>query len=483
MITETFERNDRWKYLIFFLVFSLVIYWPTLFGEPFWDDWVFIFKNFMLQLEHINPLSFFISDKEVKSWPVFYSIIWGMLKLFKNHYFFYHLTNIVVHSLNGFMLFKILSRFRVANPILWALLYIAHPIHLFTVSWIIQLKTVTSILFFLFSINYFTSYLKDLKTKNYILFILFFILSLLTKSTVAGLAVVICISFPLFKDKIPFKKFTTMFLIPLFLVGGLALYRTSKLYHLNGQLSKEEILSRKNINFSDSNITDKPTEESLQPGEQLYFFIGTTDKILLSAKNFSRYVAYIFLPLNTAQLFHERTNLTFISIEFLAIFFVVSFFLYSLKVLYEKKYFLELSGIYFFFVTLFPFCGVVFLPIFSYSNFVPYWLSIPLLGLIPVGSRYITSKNTLLCIVLIAGIWTHWQTYQFINTEDLFIESIKREPNKFIYKVSLVEYYVNTYQCEKAKNTYETLPIDYNPKLFNLEEKVKFCPFFRRDKK
>lgn len=484
MIAEYLDKkNPAWKYLIIFMAFSLVIYWPTLLGDPFWDDWVYIFKGFRLQLETANPISFFSGNKEAKSWPVFYSIIWAMLKIYKDHYFLYHLTNVIVHALNGVMLVTVLKKLKVSNAFWWTLLFLAHPAHLFTVSWIIQLKTSFSILFFLLSLNFCWNFFQQLKLSNYFSFLFFFLISILTKSTTAGFAAVICLSFPLVKNKISFRKFALLFVVPFFILGGYSVYRTSKDFHLSGQLSKEEKLNRKDIKFSETDFTEKPTADSLQPGEELYYFIGTADKILLSCKIFSRYVAFIFLPLNGDQLFLESTNLTFFSVEFLIVFLLVALLGMLIKNLYEKKYYLDISGLYFFIATLLPFCGLVFLPIFSYSNFIPYWLSIPLLGLIPIGSRYIMSKNTLVLLIVICAGWTHWQTYQFINTEELFLKSIKKSPEKFIYKVSLMEYYVNTYQCEKAKDIYDVFVKTYNPKMFNLETKVKYCEIFKRDKK
>lgn len=94
----------------------------------------------------------------------------------------YLLVNILLHALNGLLLYRILARhfFSPTTALFAALLFIVHPVQVESVAWISERKNVLCMLFFLLA---FDSYLKaDEGQRHYLLAILYYAAALLTKT-------------------------------------------------------------------------------------------------------------------------------------------------------------------------------------------------------------------------------------------------------------------------------------------------------------
>jgi len=199
----------------------LLIYWQSLSFDFVWDD---IDTHL---LKHPDLDSFGNIWKKSYSHlyiPVSYTV-WGLLKGV-SHYFFgslnplvFHLANIIVHILNGFLVFSLLSIF-VKNR--WAilsgvLLFLVHPIQVQSVVWISEFRGLLSTGFGL------SALLTHLHTRtkertqggihrlSYGGSLVLFILALLSKpSAVSFLIYVFILDIFLFRDS--FKRTALKFL-------------------------------------------------------------------------------------------------------------------------------------------------------------------------------------------------------------------------------------------------------------------------------
>lgn len=466
--SKTNELKKTLLYLSVFIAFSLAIYWPSLFGGPFWDDWVYIFRAYRNQMNASSPLIFFPGGAESKSWPVFFTIIWGMFKIFKHHYLLYHLTNITFHGLNGFLIWKILKKVHIENAFLWALIFTVHPLHLFTVAWIIQSKTIFSITFFLCSLWFYIKFYQRQKIVYQVLMFFFFGLSLLTKSATAGFALVLLFSFLFFRKKMSWKKYTAFFVAPILLLSFLAVARTAWTYNIKDYFREEKILTSTTVS---PYLVYKRVEVSNVEGPE--------ERFLITAKIFGRYCAFVFFPIGGDHIFQEASQLDFSSYEFAIILAVITGLIVLSHYFYRRKLYFELLSFLFFCVSILPLCGAFYLSIFSTTNFNPYWLSIPVLGLLPAGAHFFKSRNDLIIVIALFAGLTHWQSYQFINTEELFLDSIRKSPEQKIFQASLIDHYVKTYQCKKARDLFAEYSKTGSPKLFKLDEKVLRCEELR----
>jgi len=95
----------------------------------------------------------------------------------------HHLTNLLLHILNGILLFLLLFRMTGA---LWrsafvAALFALHPLHVESVAWIAERKDVLSTLFWLLTTGAWLAYVKSKKAAPYALMLVFFALGLMAK--------------------------------------------------------------------------------------------------------------------------------------------------------------------------------------------------------------------------------------------------------------------------------------------------------------
>lgn len=471
------STSKSWQYLIFFLAFAFAIYWPSLLGDPFWDDWVYIFRSFKNQMEGPSPLIFWPGGETPKSWPLFFTVLWGMLKVFGKNYYLYHVVNITLHGLNGFLIWRLLNKYKFENSFLITLLFLGHPLHLFTVAWIMQLKTVLSIFFCLIAVILLIRFYEKEKKLDYFFSVVFFVLSLLTKSTTVALGASVFFLYPEIKKKLGMKKVMIYFIIPFLLLCLLATIRTAWTFNIKEYLNKDriEMLQKGLINSHETEYDIYASQKHLKPGEVIFQNLNYADRAILSAKLFYRYVSFIVFPVDNSYIFQEKTELNYFSTEFMMIFLTICGVYFLIFYLKKNDMKVELTGLIFFLASLVPFCGMIYIPIFGVSNFVPYWLSVPFIGLLPLLARILRSKRVLIVLVVLYSFSTHWSSQEFINVEEIFLNSIKKSPEQSLYTISLIEHYTFTGQCQKASDMYKTFEENEMTKIFCLDIKVNGC--------
>ena len=82
----------------------------------------------------------------------------------------FHLVNVALHVLNGWLLFLLLHQMTSAvwRPLLAATLFVVHPLHVESVAWISERKDVLSTLFWLGSIMAYVTYVHRRKSPYYV---------------------------------------------------------------------------------------------------------------------------------------------------------------------------------------------------------------------------------------------------------------------------------------------------------------------------
>jgi tetratricopeptide (TPR) repeat protein len=197
---------------------ALIIYSRFLFfGHISWDDPEMVFRNkeirdFDLKALFTNhyvgnyiPLTML---SHAISWLLFGSNDWG-----------HHLVNILLHLLNGVLVYQ-LGRRIFKNDIisnLGAIVFLLHPLQVESVGWISEQKNVLSTTFYLASILYYLKFRVAGQWKFYSVCLLLFIAGCLSKSAVVVLPLVLIIL-----DIQQDKQFRINFLlnkIPFFLIS------------------------------------------------------------------------------------------------------------------------------------------------------------------------------------------------------------------------------------------------------------------------
>ncbi len=119
----------------------------------------------------------------------------------------HHLTNLLLHLANVFLLFALLKKISGATwrSAIVAALFAWHPLHVESVAWISERKDVLSTFFFLWTLIFYARFAETTgnSRKNYLLALLFFALGLMSKPMVVTLPFVL-----LLLDYWPLRRFT-----------------------------------------------------------------------------------------------------------------------------------------------------------------------------------------------------------------------------------------------------------------------------------
>lgn len=434
------KTEKQFFLFIFFVLISLSVFFPTLYAHAFWDDWIFIFRNDHFYQQSF--LSYFPGGAESRSWPIFYSLMKLFLKIFGDNFFYYHLVSLICHGINGFILWKIFSKLKIQYAFWLALLYIVHPLQVFNVGWIIQFKTVLSVFFFLSTIFYLIKFFQDEKYRFLFFAFCLFSLSLLTKSTTVGLIFTIPFFYTKFKNKFGLRKIFWISL-PFLLLTLYAVIRTIWSYHF------AEIFPQ---------LTSHYGKTQFEKGFETNFYTQGTfvERIVLTVKILGHYLAYLVFPASN-PIFQKKIVTTFTSLEFLLLFSVIVFIVQLGRNIFESEKLILKASFVFFLISLIPFCGFFWIPIFAYSNLVPYWLSVPVLGLLPLLPRYIKNRKIFIFMALSFSLISFVHSTNLTSTDQIFLDSIEHSPLEKIYYVALIEQYVYSAECDNAKKTYDKL--------------------------
>jgi len=154
------------------IVVPILVFWPATSFEFVWDD----------QKIHLsqNP---FIWDGTLKSltrlWGMTYKnlyipmsyTVWSLVSQFGKHFdpFTLHLTNILIHTLNGLLVYILLCPL-IKKP--WAalaatLLFLIHPVQIETVAWVSEMRGLLSTCFGLIALHF---YLRIPKGDRFFMF-------------------------------------------------------------------------------------------------------------------------------------------------------------------------------------------------------------------------------------------------------------------------------------------------------------------------
>lgn len=206
MIESKFELTD-FKAEFFLFLFSLLIYIHTIsFGIIYLDDHLLVVDNAYFFRKIENLFLILTTDVYMDGSTFYYRPLLNvsfMLNFLLNgpRYFYFHLTNIILHSFSGILLFKMIRKFEIAiiPSFAFSLLFLAHPTLVPSVVWLPgrndSLLFVFSVLFILSFFNYVEK--KSIKYAFSSSF--FFALSMFTKETAIALPVIVALYCFLFK--------------------------------------------------------------------------------------------------------------------------------------------------------------------------------------------------------------------------------------------------------------------------------------------
>ena len=336
------NKNKLWLFLSLLFVICIVVwaFWPSLFNDFVnWDDNILLFDN-----PSVKGLTFKNLQTIFSTYYIGNFIPLTLLSFSLEHYFceltpfYYHLTNLILHTFNSLLVFwfiyllvnykKILSStfsFDLSElliPVIVAVFFGIHPMHVEAVAWVTERK---SLLFTLFYLSGLISYIFYLKRKVifkkslvlYLFTLLFFILSVLSKP--------VGMSFPfiLFLLDWYLNRKKTSYLI-LEKIPFLAIAGACAVISYFGQKFAGTI--------------------------QVGTIFSLTNSFFLACYGLTLYICKLILPVNLSNLYQYPAELSvFCRMSPLVLIIITAFTLYSLK--YTKKIFF---GFLFFLICIAP---------------------------------------------------------------------------------------------------------------------------------
>lgn len=181
------------KIAVLLLSISFLVYGNSIFNQFVWDDYYLIEQNpYIKNFKYIEEI--FSSDVGMVTStrtpagtyrPI--SMLSFMIdyKIWKLEPIGYHLTNVLIHSLNSillFLLFYFVSKEKIVS-FLSALIFTVHPIHTEAVSVIFNRMGLLVCFFMLISFIFYIKAAELKKIEYLFLSVIFFLLSLLSKET------------------------------------------------------------------------------------------------------------------------------------------------------------------------------------------------------------------------------------------------------------------------------------------------------------
>jgi protein O-mannosyl-transferase len=171
--------------------YTSAIYGQTI-GHDFvnYDDDIYVIQNKHIQngftLESILwTFEFYISNWHPLTW-LSHMLDYQFFKLVPAGH---HLTNCILHLINGMLLFLVLQKSTQAfwKSFLVAVLFIIHPINVESVAWVAQRKNTLSTFFWFLTIWAYIEYIGNQKTGKFLWVILFFALGIMSKGMLVTL--------------------------------------------------------------------------------------------------------------------------------------------------------------------------------------------------------------------------------------------------------------------------------------------------------
>ncbi len=179
---------------------AFLAYWPALRGGWIWDDDSYVTNNALVQsadgLTGIwslteDPATGAYVSRTPQYYPFVFTSFWIEHALFGLNPFVFHLTNLLLHLLNAWLLWRLLARLGLPGAGFAAALFALHPMHVESVAWVTERKNVMSAAFYLLAFLAYLRFDDERRPRWWILAFLAFVAALLSKSVTATLPIVL----------------------------------------------------------------------------------------------------------------------------------------------------------------------------------------------------------------------------------------------------------------------------------------------------
>jgi tetratricopeptide (TPR) repeat protein len=176
---------------VFIAAAALWMFAPVLHGDWLWDDDVDVAQNPVIQSANGLWSIWFRPGTLIDYYPLKASVQWVQWHLWGDDTFGYHVTNLVLHIASSLLVWRLFHKLGLRLAWLGGLLFAIHPVQVESVAWITELKNTLSMPLFLLSMIFYVDYDTRGSRGEYVLALGFFLLAMLSKTTMVMFPVVL----------------------------------------------------------------------------------------------------------------------------------------------------------------------------------------------------------------------------------------------------------------------------------------------------
>lgn len=406
------------------------VYAQALFNGFIWEDHERIVNN--ATLINVDGLNRIWTDFKAtyQYYPLTHTAFWLQYQIFQTNPAGYHFINVLLHALNGIVLYVLLQRLGIKTAFFAALVFLLHPVQVETVAWICELKNILMGLFFFLALLF---YLKSAdigsegrKEKvNYALALFFFIMALLSKTVACVFPAVAAVVLYWKKSALSRKD-----------VKGLATFAA--------------------LGFLSAGLTIWLEKHVVGAAGEMWQF-SLWERLVMAVKNFSFYPVKIIYPDNLS-FFYPKWALQALTWQDFFTLGVISLTVW--KFIFKKSPAAVAVVIY----------GILIFPALGFFNIYPmkfsyvadhfqYLACIPVIVLTFEAIQCLANKTNLNRYVLIVAgslylfsmaCLTFMQTQVYANDETLFLDVIQKNPSSAHAYNNLGVYLLNRGRVEDS---------------------------------
>ncbi len=439
--------SARKKGLLIFLVSFVVvtiINLAVLKSGPFWDDYVFIFSNKGV-VDVPNPWVYWIKGSgHERIWSLGYSQFWILFNIFEQSFWAYKMVSLFFHSASGYILYLIISRLGFKYAAYGSLIFLFHPFHVETLSWIFQLNSIMGLFWALLASWYLLNFIDKLNQRERV------------KSMVASLLVALFFYFLSIKTKpvavlIPFCMLLRLNLGDLKshwpkIVGALALLLVlggTIAYMSNNAITEStyENSIRKTYFFDElfGRVNFGPSVTSIDGTFAYHTFWGKVAlKLHLISRNFSFYFFKFLFPVKLLFIYPKWPLISGVGVlTFMFLMMTGVLFLYLFFRLEKRERLIPLALVIAGFA---PISGVLYIPYMKYSYVADHWAYVMTAGmawllvqLLEEAQRVLPKSVDIraICLIFVLGFAIAQSSYGriFNNTTEMLERNITFAPD------------------------------------------------------
>ncbi|HVM61484.1 MAG TPA: tetratricopeptide repeat protein [Verrucomicrobiae bacterium] len=198
MVSTPADREQSphrtWLVAVALVVLAFAAYQPVWQAGFIWDDDDHLTQNPAMTAPH--GLRMIWSSLSVsRYYPLTLTTFWVERRLWGLSPMPYHMVNVALHAINGFLVYLLLRRLRVPAAWFAAGLWVLHPVNVESVAWVTELKNTQSGIFFFLALLFFLRFDADGKRPWYWLAVLSGLAAMLSKpsTVVLPLSMLLCV--------------------------------------------------------------------------------------------------------------------------------------------------------------------------------------------------------------------------------------------------------------------------------------------------